>query len=385
MSAEHPIIIIGSGLAGYNVAREFRKLNTESELIIIADDAADFYSKPMLSNALAKNKQAHELANANAEKMAEDLKAKILKHTRIEKIDPDNQVVHTHNNESLNYHQLVLALGASTINLKVSGNAADKILMVNDLADYASFREAIDGKKKIAIIGAGLIGCEFANDLALSGYDVSVIGLGDSPLNNLLPKEAGEYLKTALSEQGIHWYLGRETKHINFENDVFKIKFADGTQLEADVVLSAVGLSPNTQLAEEAGIKVNKGIVVNQQLKSSHESIYALGDCAEIENLFLPFVMPLMNSARAIAKSLNGETTAVSFPAMPVMVKTPSCAVVVSPPARGVKGEWKIEQDDEGVHASFVDQNGKLHGFALVGKAVTDKQRLVKELPFVLK
>jgi len=249
----------------------------------------------------------------------------------------------------------------------------------------ASFREAIDGKKKVAIIGAGLIGCEFANDLALSGYDVSVIGLGDSPLNNLLPKEAGEYLKAALSEQGIHWYLGQETKHINFENDVFKIEFADGTQLEADVVLSAVGLSPNTQLAEEAGIKVNKGIVVNQQLKSSHESIYALGDCAEIENLFLPFVMPLMNSARAVAKSLNGEATSVSFPAMPVMVKTPSCAVVVSPPARGVAGEWKIKQDDEGVHASFVDQNGKLHGFALVGKAVTDKQRLVKELPFVLK
>ena len=385
MSDKHPIIIIGSGLAGYNVAREFRKLNTESELIIIADDAADFYSKPMLSNALAKNKQAHELANANAEKMAEDLNAKVLKHTRIEKIDPVNQVVHTHNNEAINFQKLVLALGASTVNLQISGNATDKILMVNDLAGYAAFREAIEGKKNVAIIGAGLIGCEFANDLALSGYDVSVIGHSDTPLNNLLPKEAGEYLQTTLSKQGIHWYLGQETKQINFADDVFKIELGDGTLLEADVVLSAVGLNPNTQLAEDAGIEVNKGIVVNKHLKSNHESIYALGDCAEIENLFLPFVMPLMNSARAIAKSLNGETTAVSLPAMPVMVKTPSCAVVVSPPARGVKGEWKIEQDDEGVHASFVDEKGALHGFALVGKAVADKQRLVKELPFVLK
>jgi len=385
MAVDYPIVIIGSGLAGYNVAREFRKLNADAELIIIADDAADFYSKPMLSNALAKKKLAHELATADAEKMATDLNAKVLKHTRIEKIDPHNHVVHTHNNESLNYSQLVLALGASTVNLQISGNAADKILMVNDLADYATFRTAIEGKKKIAIIGAGLIGCEFANDLVLSGYDVSVIGLSDVPLNNLLPKQAGEYLKTALSEQGVNWYLGQETKQINFENNIFKIELADGTQLEADVVLSAVGLKPNIQLAKEAGITVNKGIVVNQQLKSNHESIYALGDCAEIESLFLPFVMPLMNSARAIAKNLNGESTSVSFPAMPVMVKTPSCTVVVSPPAQGVEGEWKIKQDDEGVHASYIDQDGMLHGFALVGKAVADKQRLVKELPAVLK
>lgn len=384
MAADHPIIIIGSGLAGYNVAREFRKLNTDAELIIVADDDAHFYSKPLLSNALVKNKLAEELAMANAEKMAEDLNAKILKNTRIEKIDPDNNIIQTSNNETISYSKLVLALGASTIILPINGNAQNKIFTVNDLADYAEFRKAITGKKKVAIIGAGLIGCEFANDLVLSGYDVSVIGLSGQPLNNLLPKQAGEYLKTALGDVGISWYLGQETNQINFKNDIFQIDLADGTHLEVDVVLSAVGLKPNIQIANDAAITVNKGIVVNQQLETNYKNIFALGDCAEIEKLFLPFVMPLMSSARALAKSLNGEVTAVTFPAMPVMVKTPTCAVVASPPARGTEGKWEIKQDSDGVHARFIDQSGALQGFALVGKAVADKQILTKQLPAVL-
>ncbi len=384
MFEDHPIIIIGSGMAGYNVAREFRKLNTDAELIIIADDAADFYSKPLLSNALAKNKLAHELAMASAEKMADDLNAKILKHTRVEKIEPENNCIYTQCNKILKYRHLVLALGGTAIELPIDGNAADKILSVNHLSDYAKFRHAITDKSHVAIIGAGLIGCEFANDLALADYDVTVIDLSDLPLSNLLPPQAGEYLKKALSEQGVKWHLGNSTEHIHYENTIFNIELADGTQLEADVVLSAVGLKPNTKIAEEAGIHINKGIKVNQQLQTNYSNIFALGDCAEIDGLLLPYVMPLMNSARAIAKSLNDELTTVNFPAMPVMLKTPSCTVVASPAARHIQGKWIIEQDDEGVHASYVDQEGVLQGFALVGKSVADKQRLVKELPAVL-
>lgn len=379
-----PIIIIGSGLAGYNVAREFRKLNQDSELIIVADDAAEFYSKPLLSNALVKKKAAAELATATAEKMAADLNATILNHTRVIKIDSAQQQIHTSGNESYTYSQLVLALGASTIRLNVAGNASDKILSVNDLASYAAFREAINNKQRVAIIGAGLIGCEFANDLILSDYQVSVIGNTVLPLNQLLPASASEYLKNMLAEQGVDWHLGKSAQEINFENGIFQIIFDDGTQIETDVVLSAIGLAPNVTIAGQANLKINKGIVVNRHLETSAENIFALGDCAEVENLFLPYVMPLMNSARALAKSLNGDKTAVSYPAMPVMVKTPSCALVVAPPATGVDGDWIISRDAEGVHASYRDKEGNLHGFALLGKAVEDKQRLTKELPAVL-
>ena len=384
MAADHPIIIIGSGMAGYNVAREFRKLNTAAELLIIADDAAEFYSKPMLSNALVKNKTSEDLAIASAEKMANDLNATILEHTRVDKIDPDNHVVLTSDNKSIKYSQLVLALGASTINLPVSGNATDKIYSVNDLASYAGFRDAIADKKKVAIIGAGLIGCEFANDLVLSDYEVSVIGLDELPLNRLLPERASEYLKLALAEQGVNWHLGQQTKQINFSESIFKIDLESGVAIEVDVVLSAIGLKPNIEIAKDAGIDINKGIVVNQHLETNQKNIFALGDCAEVTGLFLPYVMPLMNSARALAKTLNGEATEVKYPAMPVVVKTPSCPVVVASPASDVEGEWVIKQDEQGVHAQYFDKEGKLQGFALVGKAVEDKQSLTKELPAVL-
>ena len=384
MEADFPIIIIGSGLAGYNVAREFRKLNITAELLIIADDAADFYSKPMLSNALVKNKMAHELPMANAEKMASDLNAKILKHTRINKIDPENYVVFTSDNKAIKSSQLVLALGASSIQLPIAGNAADKIYTVNDLASYAEFREAIANKKKVAIIGAGLIGCEFANDLVLSDYDVSILDLADLPLNRLLPEQAGEFLKAALAEQGVNWLLGEKTKQINFAESVFKVDLENGTSFEVDVILSAVGLRPHSQLAKEAGIEVNNGIVVNKNLETNKKDIFALGDCAEVAGLFLPFVMPLMHSARALAKSLNGDKTEVTYPAMPVLVKTPTCSVVVAPPANGIEGEWIIKKDKAGVNAQYLDKDGKLQGFALVGSAVADKQKLTKELPVVL-
>lgn len=384
MAADDPIIIIGSGMAGYNVAREFRKLNTAAELLIIADDAAEFYSKPMLSNALVKNKTSEDLAIASAEKMASDLNATILEHTRVDKIDPDNHVVLTSDNKSIKYSQLVLALGASTINLPVNGNATDKIYSVNDLASYAGFRDAIADKKKVAIIGAGLIGCEFANDLVLSDYEVSVIGLDELPLNRLLPEQASEYLKLALAEQGVSWHLGQQTKQINFSESIFKIDLESGVTIEVDVVLSAIGLKPNIEIAKDAGIDINKGIVVNQHLETNQKNIFALGDCAEVTGLFLPYVMPLMNSARALAKTLNGEATEVKYPAMPVLVKTPSCSVVVASPASDVDGEWVIKQDEQGVHAQYFDKEGKLQGFALVGKAVEDKQSLTKELPAVL-
>jgi len=384
MASESPIIIVGSGLAGYNVAREFRKLNKEKELIIIADDAADFYSKPMLSNALDKKKTAADLAMFDAEKMAGDLNAKILKHTRVEKIDPSKQTVQTHGNDLFHYSHLVLATGSSCISIPFEGNATDKILSVNDLADYAAFRKAIEGKKSVAIIGAGLIGCEFANDLVLADYDASVIDLSELPLARLLPEQAGQYVKQALSKQGVKWCLGQKTKSIQYNNEMFTIEFDDGSTITADVVLSAVGLIPNTQLCQDANIAVNQGIVVNQQLMTSDKNIFALGDCAEVEGLFLPYVMPLMNCARAIAKSLNGELTSVSYPAMPVMVKTPSCPVVVVRPRRDAKGEWAVVESDDGVQATFTDEAGKLKGYALVGKAVEEKQRLTKELPLLL-
>ncbi|HIP52749.1 MAG TPA: FAD-dependent oxidoreductase, partial [Chromatiales bacterium] len=168
------------------------------------------------------------------------------------------------------------------------------------------------------------------------------------------------------------------------EGEGYRIDLASGESLESDLVLSAIGLRPNVALAKAAGLKVARGIVVDRYLRTSAGDVYALGDCAEVEGLNLPFVMPLMHGARALAKTLAGTPVPVVYPPMPVVIKTPACPVVVSPPARGAVGAWQVEESEDGVRSRFLSEDGRLLGFALAGAAVEEKQTLTRELPPVL-
>jgi rubredoxin-NAD+ reductase len=379
----HPIIIIGSGLAGYTLARELRKLDKDAPLVIITADDGCFYSKPMLSNAFASGKTAEQLAMNSAEQMAAQLNATILSSKRVSAVDTAQHTI-VWDGEALQYSKLVLALGADPIRAELKGDAADQVLSVNDLQDYARFRRALTGAKNVAIIGTGLIGCEFANDLVTGGYHVDVIDPGALPLRRLLPQTVSEAMRDGLSNIGVTWHFGKGAVAVNRAGQGYDIELSDGGMLNADVILSAIGLRPRTSLAQADGIKVNRGIVTDRMLKTSAEDVYALGDCAEVEGLVLPFVMPIMHAARAMAKTLSGQTTQVVYPAMPVVIKTPACPVVVSPPSANTPCEWQVTKTEEGVKALCQDATGKLAGFALAGTATTEKMALTAQLPPVL-
>jgi rubredoxin-NAD+ reductase len=152
----------------------------------------------------------------------------------------------------------------------------------------------------------------------------------------------------------------------------------------SDVVLSAVGLKPRLDLAKASGITTGVGIQVNRELETNVPHIYALGDCAEVEGLVLPYVMPIMQAARALAVTLTGQRTALTYPAMPVMVKTPALATIVSPPAKGAAGQWKTNSVEGGLEARFESADGKLLGFVLMGSATAQRGALTKELPAIL-
>lgn len=383
-SAQSPLIIIGTGLAGYNLAKEFRKLNTETPLCLITSDDGSSYSKPMLSNAFAKNKTPESLVIASAEKMASDLAAKVLTRTVVRSIDSKNKTVTLDSGESLHYSKLVMATGALPINPPLEGNAAADVYIVNSLEHYAAFYPEVASAETVAIIGPGLIGCEFANDLATQGKRVTVIGPDTAPLGRLLPQQAGEYMLARLNEQGIEFKLQTVVKQIDKQDSQYQLLLDTGETVIADIVLSAIGLIPNTELAKAAGLEVNRGIVVDRNLRTSTEDVYALGDCMEINGLVLPFIMPIMHASRALAKTLTNEVTEISFPAMPVLVKTPACPTIVSPPARGAEGEWHVEASESGVNAKFMSPANELLGFALLGDATSEKQTLTKGLPAIL-
>jgi len=378
-----PIVIIGSGLAGYNVARELRKLDKATPLVILTADGGQFYSKPMLSNALASNKLPEAIPTHSAEQMAAQLDATIRAHTRVTAIDAGSHQIRI-GDEIIHYSKLVLAPGAEQIRLPLSGDAAAGVLSVNSLDDYARFRAAIEGRKSVAIIGAGLIGCEFANDLAATGYKVDVIDIADQPLARLLPPAGGAMLKANLAALGVTWHFGTGAQAVDNDNGRLRVTLGNRETIATDVVLSAIGLKPKLELARAAGLKINRGIVVDRHLATSAKDVFAIGDCAEVAGLVLPFVMPIMHAARALAATLAGKPTAVSYPAMPVLVKTPACPTIVAPPANGASGEWQTEQTADSVKSLFVDASGKLLGFALNGAATAERAKLAQQLPPVL-
>jgi len=174
---QNPIIIIGAGLAGYQLAREFRKLDQTTPLTIVTADDGKYYSKPLLSTALTSGKTADMLPTATAEMMAQQLNATILTHHSVSAIDPVAKTITTQDNniKKISYSKLILACGADVIKPPIEGNAAKNILSINHLYHYAEFRDLLNNKKRIVIFGAGLIGSEFANDLSNAGYEVHVL------------------------------------------------------------------------------------------------------------------------------------------------------------------------------------------------------------------
>ncbi len=378
-----PVVIIGTGLAGYNLAREFRKLDPQTPLLLITADDGRSYSKPLLSTGFAAKKDADSLGMATAGAMAEQLNAEIRTHTRVTHLDPTHRRVWI-GSEPVPYRDLVLAWGAQTIRVPVEGDAADAVYPINDLHDYGRFRAAAAGKRRVLILGAGLIGCEFANDLLQGGHEVDLVAPSEQVMPGLLPRQAAEAVKRGLEGIGARFHLGATLERLQRSTDGLQATLSDGSQRACDLVVSAVGLRPRTELAAEAGLEVKRGIVVDRLLKTSAEHVYALGDCAEVEGLSLLYVMPLMAGARALAKTLFGNPTFVSYGPMPVTVKTPACPVVVSMPALGSAGSWSVEARGNDVKALYLGACGELLGYALTGAAVQERLALNKQLPPVL-
>ncbi|WP_339650147.1 NAD(P)/FAD-dependent oxidoreductase [Halopseudomonas pelagia] len=375
-----PLIILGTGLAGYNLAREFRKLDSQRELVLVTADDGRFYSKPLLSTGFAKGKEADELGMQDAPTMAAQLNASVMTGIRVTGIDRINRTLQYAGGQ-LSYSELVLACGAQARQLPDVTAMGERLLSINDLQDYARFRTALAGKQRVVIIGAGLIGSEFANDLASAGLQVQVVAPDTQLMPGLIPAQVAAPVQAGLEALGVQFHLGRSVVAMQRTDQGLRLTLDDGSQLEAQQGLSAIGLIANTELASAAGIECGRGVKVDRQLRTSDPTIYALGDCAEVQGLNLMYVMPLMTAARSLAQTLAGQAAQITYGPMPVMVKTPACPLVVAPPVTSANGNWTISGSGADIAALFHDAQGVLHGYALTGSAVAQKSELNRQLP----
>jgi len=386
-----PIIIIGAGMAGYTAARELRKLDKDVPLTVITADDGGFYSKPMLSNAFAQKKLPAQLITQNATQLAAQIGATILTATRVEGIDIAGKTLST-SAGALEYDKLVLAVGAHPIRLPLEGDGAEQVMSVNHVEDYARFRQVLEmteaGRQaRVTILGAGLIGCEFADDLASGGHAVTLVDPNPLPLAALAAPALSEGLRAALVERGIVLHLGTTANRIDQAAGALKVSLANGGNIETDIVLSAVGLRPSLTLAQAAGLATGRGIVVDAYGRTSAPDIYALGDCAEYTEAdgatrIMPYIAPLMNAARAIARTLTGTPTAIDLKPAPVIVKTPCYPLALVPPPQQAlaRGNWDAAIENNRTVCRFYDAQGVLAGFGISHHEATTRQSLMAQM-----
>jgi rubredoxin-NAD+ reductase len=381
-----PIVIVGTGMAGYALARELRRLDKSSEIVMLTNDAGEAYAKPMLSNAIASAKEVKQLVTAQATKMAEDLGVRIFTHRPVHDIDRAQKELDTARG-ALRYRSLVLALGADPLRPPMAGDAAVEVLPVNDIDAYRTLRRRLSDagpNARVVILGAGLVGCELADDLLAGGCQVTLVDPNARPLATLAAPALSAALVQAWAGRQLTLRMHEKAVAVHRTRPGYVLELSSGARIEADLVISAAGLRPSTDLARRAGLATATGILVDAYGRTSDPDIHALGDCAEYEidgdRAVLPYVAPMLNAARALASTLAGIPVPIVHKNEPVIVKTPSRRLALFPPARGMAGEWRTVTADGRVIARFVDREGKVRGFGLTEPTAALRQVLLAEL-----
>jgi len=382
-----PLTILGTGMAGIQLARQVRARDATRPITLITADSGDDYSKPMLSTGFAKGLPPARLASRDALSLAESLDAVVRTHTRVTAIDPLTKCLKI-GSETLPYGELVLATGAAPVApFSIPPGLATRVFTINDLDDYRVFHAALGTlarPARVAIIGSGLVGCEYANDLVAGGHGVTLIAPEPTPLARLLPETLGAALKEAFQEAGIALEMGRTLAALDEDGGQLALTLDDGRALEADLVLVATGLAPRTALAEAAGLAVGpEGVHTDRYLATSQPGIHALGDVACVDGINAMYVQPLQAGAKALAATLTGTPTPVAYGPWPILVKTPLLPVVALPPRR-VPANWRIDGEGRDWSALAEDENGRMIGFALTGACVRRKVELARVAPALL-
>jgi len=376
-SAEH-VVIVGAGVAGWSVAEEIRQRDPQRPILLVSACEGIYYPKPALSTAIAQGKSSEDLADSDALSKAAELGIEVRSGTRVIKFDTERKKLTTAKG-AIQYGQLVLALGAQQRQLPLAGDAAESVMRVNDLGSYRKLRHKLeDSVEHVTILGAGLIGCEFAEDLRSGGYAVSVIDPQAYPLASLLPERIAGQLQSVLQDKGVDWKLGLTLTRLD-QAERLQATLSDGSLLATDLVISAAGLIAQTQLADKAGLATADGIVTNTQMQTSVTDVYALGDCAEVEGQIYAYIEPIRRQAKVIAEQVCGATAEFESLLPLVRVKTPSFPLsICKPTSPAIQGCCEVQEVEEG--RLNLQQHGHWVGFVLSGTQAGSAMNIYREL-----
>lgn len=377
-----PVVIIGSGFAAYQLVKSIRRASQEQAIIVITAGSGDDYVKPELSHVFSKKLTAQDMVKQSGADFASEHNITLMTNTHVDEINRIEKTVSCQGIE-IAYDNLVLATGAQSFVPFVDGDAAKDIITLNSLDEYQQSQAQLANAKSVLVVGAGLVGSEIAMDLAIANYDVILTDRADALLPSLLPEFISSQLYQTMRRQGIELQLGNELSKMTKTATGIDVSFNNGYTTNVDSVLCAAGLKPNTALASEAGLPVNRGIVVDKQLRTQDPHIFAIGDCAEIDGKHLAFLQPIILSANALAKTLTDNATDVTFPAMLVKVKTPLYPIQLSGNTTASDANWQVDITDSGMTAKAYDSDAQLIGFVVTQANMPEAFKLLRLLPNV--
>ncbi|MFQ2319367.1 NADH:flavorubredoxin reductase NorW [Aeromonas caviae] len=373
------IVVIGSGFAAQQLVKSLRKLDAGQPIRLITADSGDEYNKPDLSHVVSRDCAAAAMTRLSGAEFAEQQRIALLPHSPVLGIDPARRLVLTEQGE-FPYGKLVLATGASAVRPDLPGS--EHLVTLNSQQEYAATEAQLRQARRIMVLGAGLIGCELAMDMASAGKEVTLVDLADSPLSALLPAALTQPLQQALRTQGVSLQFGTGLARMDAQpGDGWRVTLTDGRVSEQDLVIAAIGLRPNLALARGAGLAVERGILVDDRLQTSDPHIFALGDCVQWQGQLLPFLQPIVLGANALARTLLGTPTPLTLSPMLVKVKTPRYPLQLAGRTRGEDLAWQCRWNSHGMVAEAHGEDGKLCGFVVGGDQMSAAFPLLRQLP----
>ncbi|MBL1224865.1 nitrite reductase large subunit NirB [Enterococcus sp. BWR-S5] len=304
------LVLIGNGMAGVRTIEEILERDPDRyEITIFGEEKYPNYNRIMLSNVLQKKMEVAEIIT-NPLAWYEENGIRLINHDPAIKIDKENQVVHSASGAEIAYDKCIIATGSRAFILPVEGSSLPGVVGFRTIDDTEAMLAAAKSYSKAVVIGGGLLGLEAAKGLVDQGMDVTVIHLEKWLMETQLDEKAGEMLKTDLEKQGLKFLMEKRTEKILGTDHVTGITFSDGSSIETNLVVMSVGIRPEATLAKEAGLDVNRGILVNDFMHTSNEHIYAVGECIEHNGQVYGLVAPLFEQGKVLADVLTDKETA---------------------------------------------------------------------------
>ena len=364
-----PLVVIGNGMAAARLVDELAKAALGRYAIaVIGDEPRLAYNRVLLSSVLAGETASHDIELKPAAWWRD--RGVTLKYGCLAtEIDVGRRELKIANEESIAFSKLVLATGSTPLRLNVPGADLSGVHTFRDSRDVDLLLTLAAQKKRVVVVGGGLLGLEAAYGLAKAGASVTLLHLMDRLMERQLDPPAAELLKSLVERKRISILLNANTGRIHGETRVEAIELTDGRRIDADAVIFAAGIRPNITLAKDAGIAVNRGIVVDDHLQTAAPDIFALGECAEHRGICYGLVEPAYEQARVLAQHLAGRTAGYGGSVVATNLKVSGVSVFSAGDFIGAAGSEAIVLNDSraGTYKKLVISDGRLTGAVLVG------------------